>query len=132
MIRMILALGATATLCACAPQGDTQTAQSIAQLSERFGRVEARMSKLETAPAAGVDEVWVLWHAETNLKTALNGLWPTAESAYPTKEGCLAAGALWSLPDGKQLSTDPVVVENKEWRMTVRCLPKGVDPIQRH
>ena len=125
-----LTCGAAAVLFGCSPQTDSQTAQAVSRLSERFDQLDARIARLEATPASG--DPWIMWHAETNLKNALNGTWPTAEAGYPTKQDCLSDAGRWSLPNGQQVGNDPVIWENKEWRMTLRCLPKGVDPIQRH
>lgn len=127
----LLSISAAASLLACSPQSDTQTAQAINQLSEKLNGLEARLTKVEST-AASRGEPWILWHAEINLTNPLNGVWPTAEAGYPTKEGCLTGAGRWSLPDGKQMGDDPVIWQSKTWRLTVRCLPKGVDPILRH
>ena len=128
MAVRLLVFGATLGLSACSPRTDNQMAQSVLQLKERVGQLEARMSKIEASPGPG--DAWVLWYSEENLR---GPTWraPTADGAYPTKDACLAAAVIWSIPGGKQLGSDPFVVQNKDWRVTRRCLPKGVEMTQR-
>lgn len=73
-----------------------------------------------------------MWEAYWQLADTFNGKPPTAEGAYPSKRECLDAAHAWPNPDGGALiSEDPVVFQSKKFNVTLRCLPKGVEPFKR-
>jgi hypothetical protein len=71
----------------------------------------------------------VLWQSQQDLHNAFNSGYPTAQSAYATKELCVQASQGWSIPEEKVIAMDPYIIENKAYRVTYRCLPTGIKPI---
>jgi len=120
-----------AFLASCAQQPDPELAQNAAALANvqsQLAQVESQLKQLQDNTSAGD---WVLWASWGNLHNSLSFGWPTAQSAYPTKESCLAAAGNYTFTKGKTIlvSTDPYMIRNGSVEYTYRCLPRGVKPL---
>lgn len=112
-------------LASCYPQPDSQTNAQISAMQAQLRQIQTQLAQLEKSQASGE---WVLWLSQVD-RHSFGGGYPTAQSAYPTKESCLSAASGWSLPDGKVIATDPYIIQNNSYELTYRCLPIGVKPI---
>lgn len=122
MPALLLACGCTQT------ETDPQTLKAIADLGQRQAALEARIAKIESIPIVG--DSWVLWESADNLQNQFSFKMPTAEAAYATHQECLDMASRWQFgAAAKQTGVDPVVFQDKTWSYTLRCLPKGVDPV---
>lgn len=120
----------------CTQQPDPQSAAGLAaiqtqltQVQGKLDQVESQVSQLTSSSASSGD--WVLWASWDNLHNSLSFGWPTAQSAYSTKESCLAQAADHSFTHGKTtvVSLDPYIIQNGTEEWTYRCLPKGIKPL---
>jgi hypothetical protein len=118
-----------ALLAGCDAQLHPNAAQSeeLASTNQRVGALEVRMSALEQsvqrqqqAPQGN----WTLWQ----VTEAINAGYPQALSAYSGKNECLTAAASWSVPGGKVVAQDPIIIQLKGYRIRLECLPAGVNP----
>jgi hypothetical protein len=125
MIKATVSMVLLSLLCGC---DDVQLPQTK-QLNERVAALDKRVAALEAAAAQPPRETYILWESYWQLKNTFNGKPPTAEGAYSSKLECLGAAKAWPNNDGGTLiSEDPVVFQSKVWNVTLRCLPKGVEP----
>lgn len=110
------------------PEKETQRDQVIAKLENRVSQLERQTAFVPSQAKARTTGDWIIWYQEEGL----NAGYPRAQSAYSSKEDCLAAAGQWTIPNGKRASYDPVIIRNKSDGIILRCLPTGIDPIQRH
>lgn len=110
----------------CTPQSDPQNSTKLVAIQVQLKQIESRLTQLENSNSSSE---WVLWLSQENRRYPLNSGYPTAQSAYPTKESCLKAASGWSLPDGNVIAVDPYIIQNTRYQLTYRCLPIGVKPI---
>jgi hypothetical protein len=122
-VALALALG----LWGCTPPADPATTKALMTLAEQQAALESRLAKLEAVSPAG--DAWVLWQSSESLQNQFTFKLPTAESAFATQRACLESAAGWKAEGLKQVAFDPVVFDGKGMRYTLRCLPKGVDPV---
>jgi hypothetical protein len=121
------------SLTGCDPQLPSKVsaqADELASLKQRVGTLEVNTSALEQslqtiqrqqqAPPGN----WTLWQ----VTEALNAGYPQALSAYPSKSDCLTAAAGWTFSGGKVVSQDPTIIQLKDYRVRLECLPVGVNP----
>jgi hypothetical protein len=125
----LLILTFAALLAGCDAQLHPNAAQSdeLASIKQRVGTLEVNMSaleqsvqKLQQAPPGN----WTLWE----VSEALNGGYPQALSAYPSKNECLTDATGWTFPGGKVVAKDPTIFQLKGYRIRLECLPVGVNP----
>ncbi len=101
-----------------------KTSAEVVTLRAQITSLRSQVAQLKKNASSGR---WVLWYSETGLNSLYrSGITPT--SAYPTKKVCLGAAKGWSLPGAKIMGLDPYIIENKTYRVTYRCLPRGVTP----
>jgi hypothetical protein len=116
------------------PQEEAQRDQAIAKLEDRVSQLDAKESQLDQRQAAIVDRQanttgeWILWYQVGGM----NPTYPTAQSAFSSKEQCLDAAHAWQIPKQQVDSWDPYVIRNKDGEYIYRCLPNGINPMQRH
>lgn len=122
IVLLVVALGA------CSPQPDSQNSTKLAAIQIQLQQIQSRLAQLENNKSSGD---WVLWYSAEDPRNTLAGIYTTAQSAYPTKESCLAASG-WSLPGGKVIGMDPYTIQSTTVRLTMRCLPQGIKPIGAH
>ena len=125
----LLTLVFVASLTGCDPQLPskvTAQADEIVSLKQRLGILEVNVSVLEQSVQKQQASVgnWTLWQ----VTDALNGGYPRALSAYPSKNDCLTASAGWTFPGGKLVAGDPTIVRFKGYNVYLECLPVGTQP----
>jgi hypothetical protein len=89
--------------------------------------IESRLQKVEAASKQTSN--WVLWvSTEWADKSKLNNFgWPKMLTSFNTREECFRNAQQWSLPNGKQISEDPVMLSDGVVVFTYSCMPPSVD-----
>jgi hypothetical protein len=120
-------------LCSCdsvpnaQEEANAKLVQRLSQLENRIAQLEQRKSQmLDRQPKTTGD--WVLWYQAEGI----NAGYPAAQTAFSTKEACLESAAQWSVPKGEVVSRDPYIIRNKSGGIIYRCLPQGINPLQRN
>jgi hypothetical protein len=127
---------------------DAMTAAIAADLTDnyneqgaRIAELEARVSALERGTAArqgagGSPGSWIAWEVETVQDSPNNGMgvWipPKPMYAYSTQEDCTAAANRVGLENGGAAETPGQFLktahDGSTRLVTVKCLPKEIDP----
>ena len=89
--------------------------------------IESRLQKIETASKQTSN--WVLWvSTEWADKSKLNNFgWPKMLSSFNTREDCFSNAQQWSMPNGRRISEDPVMLSDGIVVYTYSCMPPSVD-----
>jgi len=130
--KVFTAVGLILVLTSCDslpnPAKEAQRDKAIAKLEDRVSQLERQAALVPSQSNARTTGDWIMWYQEEGI----NAGYPQAQSAYSSKENCLAAAGQWTIPNGKLAANDPVIIRNKSQGIILRCLPTGIDPIQRH
>ena len=89
--------------------------------------VESRLQKIEATSKQTSN--WVLWvSTEWADKSKLNNFgWPKMLSSFNTREECFSNAQQWSMPNGRRISEDPVMLSDGVVVYTYSCMPPSVD-----
>jgi hypothetical protein len=104
-----------------------QAKKELDNLQAKQAELDSRLQKLEAASKQTSN--WVLWvSTEWADKSKLNNFgWPKMLSSFNTREECFGSAQQWTLPNGKRISDDPIMLSDGVVVYTYSCMPPSVD-----